>query len=193
MIDCHRLALSPPLAQNRIARAQEILGQKETERLLCFGAYLLGANRTEIAETLDRPPGSVRSIVRAVHQHGLPAFEDRRRATSSFRPPAEPEPPAVRVHLTDQEVLVDFGVPAHPLRISRRNPLQLRAVLLSLLNSGLLAKREVGELLDLTPRHTGDLAQKLQQEDLPALSDKRKGPQKDYRVTPEVKGQLIQA
>lgn len=192
MIDCRHITFSPQLAQNRVAKAQEVLGAKETERLLCFGAYLLGANRTEIAETLDLAPGSVRSIVRAVHQRGLPAFEDRRRTASSFRPPPPPERPSVRVHLTDQEVLVDFGVPGPPLRISRHNRLQLRAVLLSLLNSGLLPKKTVADLLDLTPRHTGDLAQRLEEEDLSALRDKRTGPQRDYRVTPEVKGQLIQ-
>ncbi|MFQ5500466.1 MAG: hypothetical protein ACE5FH_12425 [Candidatus Zixiibacteriota bacterium] len=192
MIDCRNIAFSPELSQERIARAQEILGTKEAERILCFGSFLFGANRTEISQTLGLAPGSVRSIIRAVHQHGLPAFEDRRRATSSFRPPVQPELPSPRVQITEQEVIVDFGAPEKALRISRRNPLQLRAILLSMLNSGLLAKREVADLLELTPEHTGNLARKLEEEDLSALIDKRKGQQRDYRVTPEVKGKLIQ-
>jgi len=192
MIDCRELTFSPQLSEQRIAKAEEILGPNETQRVLCFALSLLGADRTKISQTLDLPPGSVRSVIRAVHHHGLPALEDRRRSTSSFLAPSQPESPSVQVQATEKEVVVDLGASENALRVPQQNRLQLRAILLSMLNSGLLPKKEVAGLLGLTPEHTSNLARRLQEEDLAALIDKRKGQQKDYRVTPKTKAKLIQ-
>jgi len=61
-----------------------------------------------------------------------------------------------------------------------------------MLNSGLLSRKDVAAFLDLSSVHTGNLAQRLQDEDIPAVIDKRRGQQKEYRFTPEVKAELIQ-
>jgi transposase len=50
----------------------------------------------------------------------------------------------------------------------------------------------VAPWLGVTPTHTRNLARKLAEEDVAGLLDKRQGQQQEYRVTPEVKAELIQ-
>src|SRR6266700_3790305 len=87
---------------------------------------------------------------------------------------------------------VRFGVGGRRLEIPRQNVLQIRAILLSMLNSGLLSNHQVAEVIGLTPAHTATLAHRLEQEDIASLIDKRQGQKSEYRVTPEVKAELIQ-
>ena len=192
MLDCRDVTFSTKLSEQRITRALPVLGKRAIQQILCFALYLLGVNRRLISEALDIPPGSIRSVLRALHKTGLPALEDRRRRTSSFLPPPEAKSAPVTLREHDQWVVVDLGVPERTVRIPRQNPVQVRAVLLSMVNSGLLSKRAVAEHLGLTWEHIHSLARKLHDEGITALLDKRKGQQQDYRFTPEVKAELIQ-
>lgn len=192
MINCRDLVFSTELSQQRIDRAEQVFSVRVIERFICFSMYLLGGNRTMISEVTELPHGSVRSIIRALQRDGLSAFEDRRQRTSSFLPPPQPKVPPLRLYAEGEYVVVDLGIPGGLLKIPRQNNLQIRTVILSLLNSGLLSKKTVATFLGLTPVHTQNLAQKLQEEDISALIDKRKGQQKDYRFTPEIKAELIQ-
>jgi hypothetical protein len=87
---------------------------------------------------------------------------------------------------------VDFGIENRRLKIPDRNVLQVRAILLSLLNSGLLNRRQVADLIALTPAHTATLARRLDNEGIWALIDKRQGQKSDYRITADVKAELVQ-
>lgn len=192
MIDCQKLEFSPSLARARIEKVGRILGLGVLRRLLCFVLYLLGVNRRAVAEALEMPPDSAKSIIKAVERGGLPALEDRRRRTSTFRTPPEPKAPEVKVRQEDPWMLVDFGMPGPVLRVPTADPLHVKVVLLSLLNSGLIAQKEVAQVLGYSREHTRNLAQKLQVEGVPALLDKRKGQTQDYRVGVEAKAELIQ-
>ena len=61
-----------------------------------------------------------------------------------------------------------------------------------MLNSGLLTQRQVADVIGLTPGHTATLASRLDDEGLCSLIDKRQGQKCDYRITPEVKAELVQ-
>lgn len=61
-----------------------------------------------------------------------------------------------------------------------------------MLNSGLLSNQQVAEVIGLTPGHTATLAHRLEQEDFSCLIDKRQGLKSEYRVTPQIKAELIQ-
>lgn len=137
-------------------------------------------------------PETVKSFLRTVQQHGLPALEDRRRGTSSFLPEANaPSTTKVKVYEQGDWVVVDFGLPDNLLRLPRDNSLQVRVVLLSLLDSGLLQRKEVAECLRWSGVHTSNQAKRLQQEGVSCLLDKR-GQKKDYVIDAEVKGEIIQ-
>jgi transposase len=190
MIDCQRIDFSQKLCQERYARIKSVLGPAVVRRILCFALYLLGATRKTISDALKVPPGSVRTTIRAIQQGGLPAFEDRRRRSSSFQPQPESELPQIILQGTEKDIRITDR--ALEIRILRQNPLQSKVVLLTFLDNGLVSTRDVAEVLHLSPAQVLNLARSMKEEDVHALIDKRRGPQRDYRFEPEVKAELIQ-
>lgn len=190
MIDCRSASFSAALQEQRVGQARRILGEKVVGRILCFALYLLGFERSSIAELTGSPAGTVRSIVRAVLHGGVPGFEDRRRRASTFLPP-RPKGVKITVGRKEQGVSVEFeGMGG--IQISRENSLQARVVLLTLLGSGLVGTRDVSEVLGLSTVHTLNLLRALEREDIRGLIDKREGQKQEYRFTEEVKAELIQ-
>jgi len=185
------LTFSEEFRDRRIDQAEGVLGPKVVRRMLAYSLFLLGATRSAIASFLDMPAGSVRSLVLALHQRGLPALEDQRTKTSSFKAHA---PVAVRPVLECQEscLRVCLGIGEQVVDIPNSNVVQKRVVLLTLLQNGLLERSEVAEALGLSSDRTGRLARTLQLEDVEAILDHRQGQQKDWRFTSEVKAELIQ-
>ena len=190
MIDCQKAFFSQELQQKRLSRAQGVLGTNVVRRILCFALYLLGVDRSSVADLIDIPPGTIRSVVRAILHNGLPALEDRRRASSTFLAPQQ-RTMKIKVQMEQQGLRVDFDAMGR-LEIPRENILQTRVVLLTMLNQGLVSTRDVSEALGLSAVHTLNLARRLHSDDVPALIDKREGQKQEYRFTAEVKAELIQ-
>jgi biotin operon repressor len=196
-MNCDNLRLDEDLHKQRIAQAQGILGAEVVSKILGYGLFLLGALRSDIASFIDMPPGSVRSLIRAMHQRGLPALEDQRSKTSSFKPPA---PVTETVTLASSPALsqvgsswrIELGLSNLNIDIPDSNPLQKRIVLLTLLANGLLSRHEVAQALGLSEDRTAKLARLLQERDVQSVMDQRHGQQQDYRFTPEIKSELIQ-
>ncbi|MCK5794403.1 MAG: hypothetical protein KAH12_06840, partial [Anaerolineales bacterium] len=120
----------------------------------------------------------------------IPAFEDRRRSSSTFLP-SKQEPVKITIEESLEMLMVNLGNSGR-IEIPRENILQQRVVLLSLLSDGLLSTREVSEALGLSMVHTRELSEKLSAGDVTSLLDKRSGQTQEYRFTPEVKAQLIE-
>lgn len=192
LIDCQKLSSSPRLSENRIDQAQQTLGGTVVQRILCFALYLLGVNRTAIAELLSIPLETSKSIIKAVNRDGLGALEDRRRRFSSLLPRVQPEPAPITLRDNGDHVVVDLGIGGRCLKLSRKDPLQLKIVLLSMLNNGLLLKRDVAEAIKLTLSHTATLAKRLNEEGACSLVDRRQGQKQEYRVPAPVKAELVQ-
>jgi hypothetical protein len=191
MIDCRSARFSAALQQQRMGQARKILGEKVVDRILCFALYLLGIERSSIAELIGSPAGTVRSIVRAVLHGGIAAFEDRRRRSSTFLPP-QPKEMRITVGRREQEgVSVDFEGKGG-IQIPAGNSLQARVVVLTLLSGGLVGSGDAAEALGLSTVHTLNLARALEREDIRTLIDRREGQKQDYRFTAEVKAELIQ-
>jgi len=190
MINCQTIPFSQKLQQQRMTQAQSILGSRVVKHIVCFVLYLFGVDRKSISDLLRTPPGTIRSIIRAILHNGLPALEDRRQSSSTFLPPQE-KSFKVNIRTEGQSVIIDFGV-AGQLAIPRQNTLQTRVILLTLLDNNLISTREVSEVLGFSMAHALNLAQKLHTDDITALIDKRQGQQQEYRFTPEVKAELIQ-
>jgi transposase len=192
-IDCQSLTFSPLLSESRIRQARESLGAGLIQRILCFALYLLGLNRSAIGRTLGIPPETAKSIIKAVKRDGLRALEDRRQKSSSLLPKQEPTKlQPIMVREDDEHLAVDFGMGQRALKLCRRDPLQMKTVLLSMCNSGLLSTRQVAEAIELTPSHTAALARRLREQGARSLADQRQGQKEDYIVTSNVKAELIQ-
>lgn len=108
MIDCQKIFFSPSLQQQRLEQARSVLGERVVDRLLCFSLFLLGVRRSTIAELLEAPPGTVRSVVRSVLHDGLPALEDRRSSSSTFLPSSQ-EPVKITIEQSPEMITVKLG------------------------------------------------------------------------------------
>lgn len=190
MIKCQSSLFSQKLQDHRIAQAESILGTKVIKRFICFALYLLGIDRKSISDLMDTPTGTIRSIIRAILHDGLPALEDRRSHSSSFLPPQE-KSIKIDIHVEAQLVIIDLGALGH-LKIPRENTLQIKVILLTLLQNKLLSTRDAADVLNFSTVHTLNLAQKLYTDDITVLIDKRQGQKQEYRFTPDVKAELIQ-
>ena len=192
IINCQDLAFSDRLSRDRLDQASEAFGADVIRRLLCFALYLLGLNRNEIGESLYLPAETVKSIIKTLMRDGLGALQDRRRKAPTFVPQPCRKLPPVRLKHEGQSMVVDFGAQDRQLKLSRHDPLQLRIVLLSMLNCGLLTNHQVAETVDLTPPHTKALAQRLSHHGAVSMVDRRQGQKQDYRLPAEIKAELIQ-
>lgn len=190
LINCQDLSLSPQLSNSRIGQAKKTLGPGVVQRVLCFALYLLGVNRCAIAKSLSIPVETAKSIIKAVTGDGLGAFEDRRRRVSAFLPKVLPEAAPIILKREEDHVVVDLG--GKCLRLPRQDSLQLKIVLLTMLNNNLLRKRSVAEALELTPSHTTTLAQRLSEQGAFSLVDRRQGQKQEYRVPAPIKAELVQ-
>jgi transposase len=194
LIDCQSLTFSPQLSESRIAQAKESLGPGLIHRFLCFALYLLGLDRSTIGRTLGMPAETAKSIIKAVRRDGLRALEDRRLKSSTLLPTqASTKPPPIMLRKDNDHLVVDFGIPDRAINLYRQDPLQVKTVLLSMLNSGLLSTGQVAEAIEFTPSYTAALARRLQEQGAMSLMDQRQGRQReDFVVTAEVKAELIQ-
>jgi len=185
--------LSPAASRRRIDQATRILGAEVVDRILALALYLLGARRKAVAELLAIPLETVKSLVQRVFSDGLPALEDRRRKGSTFMPHIETVQPETTCKLlVEQDKLVVELNAARRIEIPRRNPIQCRTVLMTMLEANLLSLDEVAKAVGLSMERVRKLSKKLYRSDVAALIDQRRGQQQDYRLTPEVKAELIQ-
>lgn len=193
MLDCRNLPrLSHERSKQRLDRASRVLGAGVVSRLVAFVLYLLGAKLEPLGTFSGIRVETLKALFKRGLVDGLPAFEDRRRRSSTFLPLALPaskpkaklivKPEMIVVQL-DDEVLIETR---------HQNPLQCRTVLLTMLDSGLLTLDEVATGLGLSTERVRKLRTKLLDNDVEALMDQRKGRQQDLLVTPEVKAEMIQ-
>lgn len=192
LIDCQNLAFSSRLAENRMAQAWRVCGPGVLQRFLCYTLYLLGLNRKTIGEVLGIPPETAKSTIKTITRYGLGALEDRRQRSSVLRPqvPAEARPATLREEGT--KIIVDLGFSEKVLQLNREDPLQVKTILLTMLNNGLLKNRQVAEVLRVTPTYTAVLARRLNERGAMFLLDQRQGQKQDFRVPRQLKAEVVQ-
>lgn len=193
IISCRELKFDNHLSQERINRAVQIFGNLVIKRILCFALYLLGATRPSIAKQVRIPTESVKTFIKNIQLNGISAFEDRRCSSSSFLPHSQKiSPLKINVILDENRLCVEFGSNQNKLKIPRNNKIQLRTILLTMLNSGLLSKKQTAKIVDLSVVQTQAIAKKLEEKDIYSLLDQRQGQKQDYIFSPEIKAELIQ-
>ena len=190
-MDCNNLNFSQVYSEQRIAKAEKVLGKTLVQKFLAFALFLLGVDRASIASLLAIPPGTIRSLVRSFNNNGIAALFDRRTKTMlpKFKPTPRTSAPSlgtdeehIKVNLTDDQII----------QIPIWNNTQKRVVLLTLLNSKILKCSDVATAIGLSEDRTTKLARKLRQHDVESITDQRQGQQKEFRFTPQLKSELIQ-
>ncbi len=189
MISC--LPDIPRSASRALSRqqvAEAVLGRAVVSRLIGFALFLLGGKRESIAAAVGIPTNTYLSFLTRMNRWGLDGLRDRRRTVPT---PAEPTPMCVDiVHQQDDVVLRLLPTTAEIL-LQAENREQNRVVVLALASNGLLSSQQAGELLEVSAGYIPALCRKLVAEDARAVLDKRAGQQKDYRVTEQMKAELV--
>lgn len=183
--DIHR---SPSRALNRQKAAEAVFGKAVVARLVGFALFLLGGKRESIAAAVGMPTNTFLSFLTRMNRWGLDGLRDRRRNEPM---PAEPVPMCVDViHQHDGVVLRLLPTTAEIL-LRAENCEQNRIVVLALATNGLLNSQQAGELLQVSAGYIPALCRKLVAEDARAVLDRRVGQLKDYRVTEQMKAELL--
>lgn len=192
-MDCRSIEFCAKKSEERIERALRVFGSKVLTRILAFALYLFGAKRKTAATLTGMPEESVKTTIRVLLRDGFPALRDRRcsdaPAASAGTVPLKP----ISARREGQCCVVDFGEGREPLRLAIEHRVQVRTVLLSLMNAGLLSTGETASVLGLCRAHCRELGKKLNRDGVvSALVDKRRGQTHDYRVGSEQKAEIIQ-
>lgn len=191
MLNCQSLHFSEQCSLQRMDIARGTLGENVVKRIICFGLYLLGASRSSLSSSLNIPPDTIKSSNKRILQNGIAAFKDNRyKSTLSILPPPK-KGSSPRLSIKGEFVKINFDFHEQPISIPFKNNIQLKVVLLTLLDAGFLAAQDVSEVLGYTPNHVQALNNKLKTEDVYALIDKRQGQKTEYRFTPEIKAELV--
>jgi hypothetical protein len=190
-MDCDNLTFSQEYSGQRIAKAEKAIGKVLVQKILAFALFLLGVDRTSIASLLSMPAGTVRSLVRSFNSNGIAALFDRRTKTMlpKQQPTSGPEP---NLETDDEYLKINLCNSGSVIDIPISNPVQKRVVLLSLLNGKVLKCSDVASAIGLSEDRTNKLARKLAQNDVEGVADQRRGQQKEFLFTPQLKSELIQ-
>ena len=192
LIDCQNLVFSSRLAENRMDQARKVFAPRVLQRFLCYSLYLFGVNRKTIGQVLDIPPETAKSTIKTITRHGLAALEDRRQQSSILRPKVQPKAQSVTLKEEGSKIIVDLGTSDRVLQLNREDPLQVKTILLTMLNNELLKIRQVAEVLQITPTYTALLARRLNEQGALSLLDQRKGQKQDFRVPRQLKAEVVQ-
>ena len=191
-MDCRNIAFVPQKSTERFNKALRVFDPKVLFRILAFALHIFGAKRNIIAELVDMPEESVKTTIRVVSRDGYPAFLDRRKSETISTPKPFSHKNNIHIRMDGDCVVVDLNSNNGKLKIPASNKIQVRTVLLSLMNSGIVSTREVAAILDISDAHCRKLAENLANNDVAdSLIDKRIGQLHDYRVGPMQKTEII--
>jgi hypothetical protein len=192
MLNYQHLKFYSELSEKRMGKANEILGEKVVKHILAFAFFLLGAHRRAIAELLNMPQDTLKSFIERVFRIGITAFEDGRRKVSAFLPLGAVVPGKPSAFLEYDRLIADFGMPDRTVTVPAKNKLQVKTILLTMVSNRLIAIKEAAEILGYSAIHTARKSRALDEGDVYALIDKRKGQKTDYLFSAEIKAELVQ-
>ena len=191
MINCQNITFSQTLSNERIEKAYNLFGEKVVKRIIALSFYWCGVNRTQISEIVKLPLNTVKSCIRNLLSTGITAFEDRRKKVSAFLPIEKKHDTSILLFNDNDNFIIKINSNIE-IKIQQKNKLQLKTLILTFLNNNLIDLKHAAKALNLSDVHVCNLAKAIESEDVHCLLDKRKGQTKDYKVNPEIKGELIQ-
>lgn len=195
MINCHDLKFSEYYSNQRLDQANKIIGEKTVKKIIAFTFYLLGASRKATAATLNIAYDTFKSLTERIEQEGLAALLDRRvkhLPLPEIKEMTVQKIQKVQVCFEDDFLLINLESGSNLMKIQSNNSIQVKTILLTLLENKLIDRRMVAELLDYTPVHIQRLNQKLHNNDVSLFMDQRQGQQQDYVCNQEIKAEMFQ-
>ena len=195
MTNYHNLKFSDHYSNQRINLFSNIIGEKTIKKIIAFALYLLGASRNAVAEFFEIPYDTFKSFTERLEQVGLSALFDRRAKRQTFpesKQRTEQTIQKVMVNFQDNYLYINLESGNNLFKIPSDNSIQIKTILLTLLDNKLISRNTVSELLDYTPAHIHRLNQKLQHNDVGLFIDQRQGQQKNYLFNPQIQTEMFQ-
>jgi len=192
MINCHQLSFSFHYSKKRTAIANKIIGTTTVKKILAFALYLLGASRKAIAEILNLPYDTFKSFTQRMEQEGISALIDRRLKQKAIPEINSPVRQKGQVNSTSDFLVINFGIENQSLKIPANNTIQIRTVVLTMLENDFIDIHTASQVLGCHSVHVQRLNRQLQNDDATTFIDKRQGQTKDYVFNPEIKAEMIQ-
>jgi hypothetical protein len=171
------------LGEKRLEKAAQILGKDVLQRLLIFALYILGFNREFVARLFGYQVSGVKALVDRILSNGLEGFYDRRKSQTAE------EKPSNFISETEEhkQIIISNAV----LSVPKDDVLARKIVGVTLVESGILSNLEGAKILGYTPQAFGRLRERYKIKGSYGLIDQRQGQKSDYKVTPEVKAEII--
>lgn len=195
MIDCHNLKFSNHYSKQRIILINKVIGEKTVKKIIAFTLYLLGASRKKAAESLGFSYDTFKSFTERIEKEGFSALLDRRAKYQDLPEiitRTDQEIQKVAAGFQDDYLYINLESGSTLLRIPANNSIQIKTILLTLLDNKLISRNTVSELLDFSLTHVQRLHQKLQNNDIGLFVDQRQGQQKNYIFNPEIQAEMVQ-
>lgn len=185
-MNCPQLPAEQSLShgQNRLEKATQILGKDVMKRLIIFVLYALGFNRELIAKLFGYQVAGVKALVDRILINGLEGFYDHRK----LKIVNEKTPSIV---IADTEKHKEISISKAIMAIPKDDILARKIISVTLAETGFLSNLEGAKVLDYTPQAFGRLREKYRLQGSSGLIDQRQGQKSDYKVTPEVKAEII--
>ncbi|MBI9068042.1 MAG: hypothetical protein JEZ09_12170 [Salinivirgaceae bacterium] len=191
-IDCRNLSFSLDLSESRLNKAQLVFGEKNLKRIIVFSLYILGVRRTEISQTVKLPENTVRTMLKTISKKGIIALFNMRKKPLEITKSSDNKPSAKEnIKISEQNDRCKISINETDIFILKKNKNQLKAMILTFAENGLISKTYAGKLLNVSSSHVGYLINDIAENDLSCLIDQRKGQKKDFVFTPEIKSELI--
>ncbi len=191
-IDCRNLSFSLDLSERRLNKAKLIFGEKVLKRLIVFSLYILGVRRTEISQTVNLPENTVRTMVKTISKKGIFSLFNKRNIPLEITKNSDNKLSAkANFEINELNDRYQISINETDIYILKKNKYQLKAMILTFAENGLISKTYAGKLLNVSSSHVGYLINNISENDLSCLIDQRKGQKKDLVFTPEIKSELI--
>jgi len=172
------------LGKRRLEKAAKVLGKDVLHRLIIFVLYVLGFNRELIAKLFGYQVSGIKTLVDRVLSNGLAGFYDHRKTKIT----REEKP---NIIIADTENSKQISIFEAVISIPKDDLLAKKIISVTLAEAGLISNHEGAEILDYTPQAFGRLRKRYRLKGSTGLIDQRQGQKSDYKVTPEVKAEMI--
>ena len=192
MINCQEIFFSKHYSKKRIEIANSIIGEKIVKKIIAFALYLLGASRREVAQLLKLPYDTFKSFTNRIEQEGISVLIDRRLNPKKDLCNKSKAHQKVQAEFKDDFLIINFGLEDKILKIPKRNTIQIKTIVLTLLENNFIDTHNASILLNCSSLYIQRLNRKLHNNDVFILIDKRHGQQQDYIFKSEIKAEIIQ-
>ncbi|MBU1900888.1 hypothetical protein KKG82_00775 [Patescibacteria group bacterium] len=175
--------------------ANKIIGEKAVKKIIAYVFYLFGAGRKATAEYLNIAYDTFKSFTERMEHEGSAALIDRRtkyHTLAGIKDSSVQEIQKVQAFFQDDFLFINLESGSNFLKVRSGNSVQVKTILLTLLENKLIDRNKAAELLNYSPTHIQRLNQKLHDNDISLFADQRQGQQKDYKCSREIKAEMFQ-